>query len=127
MRLSAGRWSIAGIGIPVLLLTTTGRKTGKPRTAPLLYLSSEDGETFYVIGSRGGRKAHAGWYYNIRENEQVNITLQGQTLNYRACILAEPTRSVVWKHFVAFNHHFTRYQLRISREIPVIRLSPRAP
>lgn len=127
LHLSTGRRNIAGIGIPVLLLTTTGRKTGKPRTAPLLYLPSEDGETFYVIGSRGRRTADAGWYYNIEANEQVSITLQGQTLNYRASILKEPTRSVVWQHFVPFKHRFIRYQQRILREIPVVRLSPRKP
>ena len=127
LHLSTGRRNIAGIGIPVLLLTTTGQKTGKPRTAPLLYLPSEDGETFYVIGSRGGRTADAGWYYDIEANEQVGITLQGQTLNYRASILKEPTHSAVWQHFVAFKHDFTRYQQRISRKNPVVRLSPGAP
>ncbi len=125
LKLTHGRFSIAGIAIPTLLLTTRGRKTGQPRTAPLLYLPSEDDATFYVIGSRGGRKAHAGWYYNILADPEVTITVGGKRLSYRASVLEEPERTRVWQHFVTFNRHFNRYQARISRQIPVIRLQPR--
>lgn len=125
LRVTQGRFSVAGIAIPTLLLSTRGRKSGKPRTAPLLYLPSEDDRTFYVIGSRGGRKAHAGWYYNLVHDPEVTITLRGQVLPYRATVLEDPERHQVWQHFVTFNRHFNRYQERIDRQIPVIRLQPR--
>ncbi|NKB97185.1 MAG: nitroreductase family deazaflavin-dependent oxidoreductase [Pseudomonadales bacterium] len=124
LKASGGRYSIAGMAIPTLLLTTKGRKTGKERTAPLLYLPSEDAETFYVIGSRGGRQAHAGWYYNILSDDEVSVTLSGQRSRYRAIVLEEPTRSQIWRHFLEFNRHFNRYEQRVTREIPVIQLKP---
>ena len=124
LQISRGRYSIAGIAIPTLLLTTKGRKTGKQRTAPLLYLPSEDAETLYVMGSRGGREAHAGWYYNILDDDDVWVTLSGRRMHYRAIVLDEPTRTKIWQHFLEFNRHFQRYEQRLKREIPIIQLTP---
>lgn len=124
LKMSQGRYSVAGIAIPTLLLTTTGRRSGKQRTVPLLYIPSEDGETYYIIGSRGGRKAHAAWFHNIQSDNFVSVTVDGATTPYIADVLDEPYRSQVWEHFVAFNRHFRKYQDRIEREIPVIRLTP---
>ena len=63
LRRSAGRASLSGLAAPTLLLTTTGRRTGKPRATPLLFL--EDNGRLVVIGSRGGRSAQASWYLNL--------------------------------------------------------------
>ena len=122
LKASKGRYSIAGIAIPTLLLTTLGRRSGKRRTVPLLYLPSEDGTTFYIIGSRGGREKHAGWFHNICADNHVEVTVDGCHCAYQAIILDEPERSKVWAHFVEYNRHFTKYPARIQRTIPVIRL-----
>ena len=73
LRATRGRFSVSGIGVPVLLLTTRGRRSGKLRHVPLLYLPYEEGaeagrplQSVVVVGSRGGRESHAGWYYNLQ-------------------------------------------------------------
>ena len=124
LKLSRGRYSIAGIAIPTLLLVTTGRRSGKQRTVPLLYIPSENEGIFYIIGSRGGRKAHAAWFYNIQANASVRVIVGGSTHPYTASVLEEPQRSQVWAHFVEYNRHFEKYQNRIERQIPVVRLEP---
>ncbi len=74
-RASAGRIGGRIAGAPVLLLTTTGRKTGKQRTTPLAYL--EDGDRLVVIGSFGGADVHPAWYLNLVANPDVEVRVRG--------------------------------------------------
>ena len=124
LKMSHGRYSIAGIAIPTLLLSSQGRRSGKRRTVPLLYIPSENEGIFYIMGSRGGRKAHAAWFYNIQANALVEVTVSGSTHPYKAIVLKEPQRSQVWGHFLEYNRHFKKYQDRIERQIPIVRLEP---
>lgn len=126
---SAGRFSVAGIVSPTLMLITNGRRSGKQRHTPLLYLMDGDAapaaSPLYVIGSRGGRRAQAGWYYNAMSEPRVEVLVAGQRRHCTARLLEGMERDSVWERFVRFNPHFERYQARVSREIPVIALDDR--
>ena len=126
LRLSDGKWSMAGIGVPTLLLTTTGRKSGLPRQTPLLYLPQED-EQIAIVGSRGGRQDHAQWYLNICVDPNVEVTLHGATRAYTANILEGDAYDRLWQRFIAYNPGFQRYQNRVERQIPLILLVPTRP
>ena len=126
---STGRFSVAGAVSPTLMLITTGRRTGRQRHTPLLYLTDGDvasvAPPLYIIGSRGGRRAQAGWYYNVMSESRVEVLVAGQRRRCTARLLEGAERERVWDHFVRFNPHFNRYQARVSREIPVIALEGR--
>ena len=117
-----GRLSLAGLAIPTLLLTTRGRRSGLPRTAPLLYLP--DGNDFLVVGSRGGRVAPPAWYENLCQDPSVTVTVSGTRHDCEATVLRGAERQRCWQRFVAYNPGFARYQRRLERRIPVIRLRP---
>ena len=126
---SSGRFSVAGIVSPTLMLITTGRRSGKQRHTPLLFLMHGDAapaaSPLYVVGSRGGRRAQAGWYYNAISEPRVEVLVGGQRRHCTARLLQGVERERVWGRFVHFNPHFERYQARVSREIPVIALEGR--
>ena len=74
---------------------------------------------------RGGRRAEAGWYYNVMSESRVEVLVAGQRRRCTARLLEGAERERVWDHFVRFNPHFNRYQARVSREIPLIALDER--
>ncbi len=120
LRLSKGRISLAGLAAPILLLTTTGRKTGRPRSVPLLYV--EGVHELVVVGSRGGRKDHADWYRNLLANPMVQVTIRGATAEYEATEVTDDTRERWWDQFLDFHPGFATYEARLDRHIPVISL-----
>ena len=125
LRRSFGRFSIAGLGAPTLLLTTSGRKTGQPRPTPLLYLSDPvQPGILHVIGSAGGRRAMPGWVLNLIDMPRVTVTLNGVARHYKARVLQGSQHTEIWQRFIAFNAGFGQYQGRLIRRIPVIELSP---
>src|SRR5690348_14832631 len=77
--------SISGLG--VLLLTTTGRKTGKVRTVPLGYI--QDGDKYVIIASNAGQPTHPGWFFNVQNNPQVTLQIKGQVIKAAATV-ADP-------------------------------------
>src|SRR5215212_1779563 len=81
-RASGGRVAGRMFESPVLLLTTTGRKSGKERTTPLLYL--EDGENLIVVASVGGAPRHPAWYWNLKTNPEARVRIKDHTLRVRA-------------------------------------------
>ncbi len=111
-------------GAPVLLLTATGRKSGQPRTTPLLYLS--DGERLVVVASKGGFSSHPAWYRNVEANPRVSIELGGERREMRAKRASEAEKAALWPRLVAMYRDFDDYQARTDREIPVVILSPLA-
>ena len=124
-RLSAGR--VAGnvpSGAPICLLTTTGRKTGRPRTVPLLYLP--DGDGLVVVASRGGMTTHPAWYLNLLAEPDVVVDLGTARRAMRARPASDEERARVWPRLVDAYEHFASYQRRTPREIPVVILGPRA-
>jgi deazaflavin-dependent oxidoreductase (nitroreductase family) len=121
MRLSRGRLSTAA-GMPRLILTTIGAKTGQMRTAPLIYLP--DGERVVLVASRGGDTRHPGWYYNLRANPQATLLIGGRSATYRAYEASGAERDDLWRRAVALYPGFAAYQRRSGRQIPVLVLTP---
>lgn len=107
---------------PLLLLTTTGRKTGKERTTPLLYV--EDGENLVVIASNGGAPYHPAWYLNLKANPEVSVRLRERDLKARAQEARGEERRRLFARLVDAYSGYETYQRRTEREIPVIVLRP---
>mgnify|MGYP001175621895 CR=1 FL=1 len=107
---------------PVLLLTTTGRKTGKQRTLPLVYIM--DGSAYVVTASAGGADKHPGWFFNIRSNPQAVIQVRDKRINVTAEIAGPEKKPELWARLVAVAPNFAGYQKRTSREIPMVILHP---
>jgi len=122
-RLSGGR--VAGhvpSGAPICLLTTTGRRSGRPRTVPLLYIP--DGDDFVVVASRGGMGSHPAWYLNLLADPDASVLVGSATRRVHARDATEDERRRLWPALTAAYVHFDAYQLRTPRRIPVVILSP---
>lgn len=109
-------------GAPVLLLTTTGRKSGKQRTTPLLNL--EDGGRYVVIASVGGASKHPVWYLNLLANPVATIEVGGRELAVTARRAEPEERARLWPLAVQMYAGYDDYQARTTREIPVVILVP---
>ena len=107
----------------MLLLTTRGRHTGELRTVPLLYLSDAD-QRLYVIASWGGRPYHPDWYFNLLDDNRVEVQLRAERLTALAQPLVEPGRSDWWSRAVDTYEGYREYQARTDRVIPIVRLTP---
>ena len=121
-RSTSGRLGKRLVNNDMLLLTTTGRHSGRPHTVPLLYLC--DGTDLIVIASWGGRPRDPEWYSNLIRNPQVTIELPGRRDDAVATPLPEPERSIWWDRAVAAYDGYGNYQSRTDRVIPVVRLKP---
>jgi deazaflavin-dependent oxidoreductase (nitroreductase family) len=119
-RLTGGR--IGGkIGtLPVVLLTTTGRKTGKARTVPVG--SFDDQGDVVVVASFAGSPQHPAWFNNLAANPNVTAQLGATPFSARAEIVTGADRERLWKKIVATAPNFGDYQKKTTREIPVVRL-----
>jgi F420H(2)-dependent quinone reductase len=107
---------------PCLLLTTRGAKTGKPRTAPLVYVM--DGENIVLIASKGGNLRHPAWYLNLRANPEVEVFLDGKTARYTAKDADGEERERLWNKAVWVYSGYEKYRRRVGgRKIPVVVLS----
>ena len=122
---SGGRIGNRMAGMPILLLTTIGRRSGKRRTVPLGYL--RDGPDYVLIGSNGGQDEHPAWILNLRTNHQATVQI-GRT---RVPVVAEDAdserRSRLWAELVGQAPIYEGYRKRTAREIPVVILEPRIP
>lgn len=104
---------------PVILLTTTGARSGRPHVTPLNF--SHDGERLVVIASKGGSAAHPDWYRNLVVNPQVTIEHAGEKFRARATVAAEPERTRLFDAQARLMPFFNGYRRRVtSREIPVV-------
>jgi deazaflavin-dependent oxidoreductase (nitroreductase family) len=104
---------------PVLLLTTTGARTGRSITVPLNF--TLDGDRLIVIASAGGSARHPAWYRNLRAIPEVVIEHDGQTFTARAHVVEEPERTRLYDRHVAAMPFFDGYRRRVkAREIPVV-------
>ncbi len=110
-------------GAPILLLTTTGRKSGKPRTTPLLYL--RDGENLVVVGSKGGAPRHPAWFLNLRANPEVEVELGRERRSLTARVAEPSERERLWPRLVEMYASYDSYQRKTAREIPVVILETR--
>ncbi len=108
-------------GAPMILITTTGAKSGQPRVAPLVYTT--DGDRYVVIASKGGAPTNPDWYYNIAANPEITVEIGGETFPARAEIAAEPERTRLFDAQAALMPGFREYQNNTTRIIPVITIS----
>lgn len=122
-RLTRGRLGRRLVDNDMLLLTTTGRRSGHRHTIPLLYL--RDGDSFIVIASWGGRDYPPHWYLNVTADPAVSIQIDGSVWKAVARELDEPERSEWWQHAVTAYEGYGTYQSRTDRVIPILRLTPR--
>jgi deazaflavin-dependent oxidoreductase (nitroreductase family) len=124
------RWSGGKIGgkmgqLPILLLTTTGHKSGQARTWPLGYI--RDGERLIIVASAGGEPKHPAWYLNLRSNPQVTIRLGDETITMHAETASGAERARLWERLTGVFPGFAEYQRKTTREIPVVILSKVTP
>src|SRR4051794_37843718 len=115
--LGPGRWA----NQPLLLLTTTGVKSGQPRTIPLLY--STDGDRYVVIASKGGEPTDPDWYRNLVANANVTLEVGGETFSARAEVAEGAERRRLFDQQAAQMPFFAEYERKTPREIPVVVLS----
>ena len=109
-------------GAPVLLLTTTGRKSGAPRTTPLIYV--EDGPNVVLVASKGGMSRHPLWYRNLEASPDVEIQIGAEKRRMRARTASAEEKAALWPRLVAVYRDYDDYQARTDRDIPVVILSP---
>jgi deazaflavin-dependent oxidoreductase (nitroreductase family) len=123
-RLSRGRiGGKVGKG-PVLLLTTTGRKSGEQRTAPVLYLA--DGERFVVINTNAGNTKTPAWSLNLRADPEAEVEVRGKRAKVRARIAEGEERAELWRRHMQQYSGWDYYESKLDREISIFILEPRS-
>jgi F420H(2)-dependent quinone reductase len=106
----------------VLLLTTTGRKSGKAYTTPLGWFARPDG--YLIVASNGGAPKHPAWYLNLKEQPQVTVQINDKVIPVTAEILTGKERAQAWQQVITEAPTYAPYQTRTTREIPLILLHP---
>jgi len=122
-RLSAGRIGGRISDAPVLLLTTTGRKSGQLRTAPVVYLA--DGERLVVIGSNAGHSRAPAWSLNLKANPDAEVEVGREKRRVRARVAEGEERAELWRKHNEQYSGFDSYEARTDRDIAVFVLDPR--
>jgi len=122
-RLSGGRIGGKVGRAPVLLLTTTGRKSGEPRTAPVVYLA--DGDNLVLINTNAGNAKVPAWSLNLRANPEAEVELGRKRLPMRARVAEGEERADLWRKHIEQYAGFDDYKEKLDREISVFVLEPR--
>jgi deazaflavin-dependent oxidoreductase (nitroreductase family) len=120
-RISGGRIGGKMQGGDVLLLTTTGRKTGKQRTLPLIYIM--DGPAYVLTASAGGAR-NPGWFFNLRDNPRAVIQVRDKQINVVAEVADKEKKREFWARLVAMIPSYETYQQKTTREFPMAILHP---
>jgi deazaflavin-dependent oxidoreductase (nitroreductase family) len=121
-RRTGGRFGGRLAKSPVLLLTTTGRRTGQVRTTPLLYL--DDGDRLVIVASYGGDDRAPTWYLNLEANPEVGVEVGPASKRMRASVAAGEERAQLWQRLTRMYPPYNDYQARTNRRIPVVILTP---
>jgi deazaflavin-dependent oxidoreductase (nitroreductase family) len=122
--MSNGRIAGNFFGMPVVMLTTTGRKSGKPRTT-MLTSPVQPGDSVVLVASYGGDPRHPTWFLNLRDNPDVQIAMSGKRRPMRARVATVEEKEKLWPDVVAKYKGYGQYQTRTSRDIPLVILEPR--
>ncbi len=107
-------------GAPMVLLTTTGAKTGQQRTNPMMYLA--DGDRLLVFASKAGADTHPDWYHNLVANPDVTVELGSEAFHARATPVTGPERDELYARQAALYPGFKGYEEKTTRLIPVVAL-----
>ena len=102
----------------ILLLTTTGRKSGEPRTMPLIF--TYDGDDLVIVASKGGVDEHPAWYLNLRANPEAEVQVRGDVFKVRARDAEGEERERLWRQMAEAWPDYDAYQERTDRRIPVV-------
>jgi deazaflavin-dependent oxidoreductase (nitroreductase family) len=123
-RATRGRWTLIGRhGMPALVLTTTGRRTGQPRTQPLLY--APDGDGYVVVGSNWGQQHHPAWSGNLLTNPEASVKVGADTVPVRATLATGAERERLWAMLLTLWPAYETYVERAGgRGLRVFRLEP---
>ncbi|HSP73262.1 MAG TPA: nitroreductase family deazaflavin-dependent oxidoreductase [Gaiellaceae bacterium] len=105
-------------GVPTLLLTTTGRRSGEQRTTPLIY--GQDGDRYVVVASKGGAPRHPAWYLNLSAQSDVELQVKDERFRARARTAAPNERERLWRLMAGIWPAYDDYQAKTEREIPVV-------
>jgi deazaflavin-dependent oxidoreductase (nitroreductase family) len=123
LTVSFGRLGWSALGMPVLELTTTGRKSGEPRkvmlTSPL-----QLGDTLAIVASRGGDDRHPAWFLNLRDHPAVTVTMNGKSRPMQARIATPEEKAELWPRLTADHKNYAGYQSKTQRDIPLVLLAP---
>lgn len=122
-RANAGKVGGQFTGMPMLLLTTIGAKSGEPRTSPLAY--TRDGDHYVVIASKAGAPANPAWFGNLVANPSVTVEVDGERFEATAHVAQGDERQRLYDAQAAILPTFTEYQQRTTRQIPVVVLERR--
>jgi F420H(2)-dependent quinone reductase len=117
-RASNGRVGGKLWGLRILLLTTTGRKTGNPRTTPLCYLA--DSDTFVVVASNGGAARNPAWWLNLQHTPEASVETGLSRRRVTARVATPEERARLWAEITAIAPGYLKYQARTEREIPLV-------
>jgi deazaflavin-dependent oxidoreductase (nitroreductase family) len=124
-RLTRGRRTFASLisGIPVVMLTTTGAKTGRPRTVPVLGIPANDAVA--IVATNFGQHRHPGWYHNLRAHPEAEVVVDGTPRRVRAVEAKGERRSAIWQAGLRVYPGFAQYERRAShRHISIFVLEP---
>jgi deazaflavin-dependent oxidoreductase (nitroreductase family) len=123
-KVSGGRIGGTGLGMPVVILTTKGRKSGQARetmlTAPVI-----DGDTVVLVASYGGDDRNPAWYLNLRDEPEVELVLHNEKKPMKARVANADEKAELWPRVVEANKGYAGYQEKTDREIPLVLLDPR--
>ena len=124
LAVSGGRLGWRAGGMPVVELTTTGRKSGQPRTV-MLTSPLQQGNGIVIVASRGGDDHHPGWFLNLQDNPDVEVVVGGQPKQRMRARVANPEERVaMWPQVTAKYKGYANYQTKTDREIPLVLLEP---
>ncbi len=123
-KLSKGRLFGSFRGAPVLLLTTVGRKSGKRRTTPLLYIS--EGNRLAIVASNGGRDRDPSWWQNLKANPEAEVQVKGEKYTVKAERANTAEKGRLWPLLTKMYPSYDDYQRKTKRDIPVVFLTPTA-
>ena len=123
-KLSGGKLGTSFGKVPLLMLTTKGRKTGLPRITPVLYL--QDGGDLIIVASFGGNDRHPAWYLNLERCSEAEVIVKGERRRLIARKVSREEKEMIWPRLIKLYPDFNLYQQRTTREIPLLRLSETA-
>jgi deazaflavin-dependent oxidoreductase (nitroreductase family) len=112
-------------GVPTLLLTTKGHKSGESRTTPLIY--GRDGDSYLIVASRGGAPDHPAWYENLVAEPNIEVQVMADRFKARARTATAAEKARLWKTMTAIWPAYDEYQTKTSREIPLVIIDRLAP
>ena len=110
-------------GTTILLLTTTGRSSGEPRTTPLIHRT--DGERWVIVASKGGAPKHPGWYENLQADPRATIEVKGEAITVLASTASGEEHTRLWSLMADVWPAYDDYQRKTVRQIPVVVLTRR--